>query len=142
MDERAVTLNQIENLATRVKSETGSHPIEFATIRYENGGMTFSKKMAIWKPVEYKFTVQAAAGTNTYERELKIKLNGDNMLNTKTSTGILDTRIPDPIPGVSYFHKLTLSDDSANVTWSIISGALPEGLTLNASTGEISGTPE
>ncbi len=41
--------------------------------------------------------------------------------------------------GNEYSETLTYTGDTA--TWSISSGSLPDGLTLNSSTGEISGTP-
>ncbi len=42
----------------------------------------------------------------------------------------------------SYSQNLEVTDDtSLPVTWSIVSGSLPPGLSLNASTGIISGTP-
>ncbi len=42
--------------------------------------------------------------------------------------------------GIAYSNTLTATGDSS-FTWSIDSGVLPNGLTLNASTGCISGTP-
>jgi putative Ig domain-containing protein/Big-like domain-containing protein len=42
---------------------------------------------------------------------------------------------------VDYTHQLTLNGGSPPYTWSVSSGALPAGLTLNASSGVISGKP-
>ena len=42
--------------------------------------------------------------------------------------------------GIAYNQKLEISSENT-ATWSIASGLLPTGLTLNASTGVISGTP-
>jgi hypothetical protein len=42
--------------------------------------------------------------------------------------------------GLAYTHTLMVSGGVAPYTWTIKSGKLPSGLTLNASTGEISGT--
>lgn len=42
---------------------------------------------------------------------------------------------------VAYSGSLALADGTAPFTWSVASGTLPTGLSLNASTGEISGTP-
>ncbi|GLZ39298.1 putative Ig domain-containing protein [Actinokineospora sp. NBRC 105648] len=43
--------------------------------------------------------------------------------------------------GVAYSTTFTVTDGTAPFTWSIPSGALPPGLTLNTSTGVLSGTP-
>jgi hypothetical protein len=43
--------------------------------------------------------------------------------------------------GVAYSTTLAASGGTAPYTWSILSGSLPAGLSLNASTGVISGTP-
>ena len=56
-----------------------------------------------------------------------------------TLTITTDT-LPDGQVGVAYSHTLT-ADGTTPITWSISSGALPDGLSLNKDTGEISGTP-
>jgi len=49
--------------------------------------------------------------------------------------------LPAGTEGVAYSETLTATDITGTLTWSVIAGALPGGLSLNASTGEISGTP-
>jgi hypothetical protein len=44
--------------------------------------------------------------------------------------------------GEEYFDTLTVESFAGPVTWSLESGALPTGLTLGATSGEISGVPE
>lgn len=41
----------------------------------------------------------------------------------------------------TYYKQTLAADGTAPVTWSVSNGTLPAGLSLNASTGEISGTP-
>jgi hypothetical protein len=43
--------------------------------------------------------------------------------------------------GAAYSHTCPASGGTPPYTYSILSGALPTGLALNAATGEISGTP-
>ena len=50
------------------------------------------------------------------------------------------TALPDSEIGMSYRASIT-ADGSNPLTWSIVSGALPDGLELNAETGEITGKP-
>jgi len=46
---------------------------------------------------------------------------------------------PNGMVGINYSHTLTASGGVAPYTWAVTGGALPSGLGLNASTGEISG---
>jgi uncharacterized protein YjiK len=50
--------------------------------------------------------------------------------------------LPDGEPGVAYSEFLTANDGTLPFTWQVSGGTLPDGLSLNAETGEISGTPE
>lgn len=55
---------------------------------------------------------------------------------------IANATLPDGINGTAYSATLAADGDTEpNVVWSIVAGALPDGLSLNPSTGEISGTP-
>jgi subtilisin family serine protease/chitodextrinase len=63
------------------------------------------------------------------------------------SITIADVLLINPSPpfdgetGTSYSQTLTALGGQLPYTWSIVNGTLPDGLTLNSVTGEISGTP-
>jgi len=57
-----------------------------------------------------------------------------------TPPTITTTSLPSATVGTAYNATLTATGDTP-ITWSVQSGSLPNGLTLNASTGVISGTP-
>lgn len=54
---------------------------------------------------------------------------------------ILTTSLPDAQVGVAYSATLMAQGGTPPIVWSVISGAMPNGLSLNGSTGVISGTP-
>jgi hypothetical protein len=60
-----------------------------------------------------------------------------------TTSGLLVSpgTLPPGTSGVAYSQTVTVSGATGSVAFSIITGSLPAGLTLNASTGVISGTP-
>ncbi|HKY14752.1 MAG TPA: putative Ig domain-containing protein [Microthrixaceae bacterium] len=53
---------------------------------------------------------------------------------------ILTAALPRPIIGVAYSHQLSSSGGTGLVSWTVVDGALPQGLTLSAG-GLLSGTP-
>ena len=50
-------------------------------------------------------------------------------------------RLPNGVVNVAYTATLTASGGTSPYTWSIAGGSLPSGLTLNAGSGAITGTP-
>ncbi|MEZ4526976.1 MAG: PKD domain-containing protein [Desulfobacterales bacterium] len=54
---------------------------------------------------------------------------------------IFSSSLPDGTEGSAYSHALSVSGGTAPYTCTVISGSLPEGLTLNPSDAVISGTP-
>jgi len=57
-----------------------------------------------------------------------------------TAPTIITTSLPNGTVGTAYSQTLSAAGDTP-ITWRVNSGSLPAGLSLNASTGTISGTP-
>jgi hypothetical protein len=84
------------------------------------------------------FTVRLTDATQTTvtSQELRIAITPGPLVITSTGTLTAGTA------SLPYNHQLTFLGGKTPVTWSLPSGStLPPGLTLNASTGVISGTP-
>ena len=110
----------ISNSATTIIVATGATGIAVAP---------FKANATVGGP--YTVTA-AAAGLTTVNFSLT---------NTATTLGITSTSLPNGQVGLAYSTTLTATGGVPSYTWSISVGALPSGLTLNASTGVISGTP-
>ena len=83
------------------------------------------------------FTVLATDSqqpADTASKALSINIKPADLVITTTS-------LPDGTVGVAYSETLTAAGGVTPYTWSIASGSLPSGLSLNSSTGQISGTP-
>lgn len=79
-------------------------------------------------------TVTATSISNTNDSaNLQIKVN--------PLPAITTTTLPSATPGTSYSATLGVSGGSSPYRWSVISGTLPVGLTLNSTSGAITGTP-
>ena len=81
----------------------------------------------------YTLTCQSAAGPHTSAVNL--------MVQAVPALNITSSSLPNGQVGTAYSTTLAATGGIAPYTWSITSGALPAGLSLNASTGTISGTP-
>lgn len=82
------------------------------------------------------FTVQAKdSNTPADVKTLAVTILVTPVLTISTST------LPNPILSVLYSTTLTATGGTGPITWSVSAGALPTGLTLNATTGVISGIP-
>jgi LPXTG-motif cell wall-anchored protein len=84
------------------------------------------------------FTVKAANGTGNDAKQLSITINA--IPPVPVAPIITTSSLPNGTVGTAYSQTLTATGD-APITWSIDSGSLPNGLSLNASTGKISGMP-
>ena len=89
-------------------------------------------------------TVGASAVSETFTVKV-VDANGVSdtqalTLTVNAAPNITTTTLPNATKGGSYSQTLAVSGGTAPLTWSITTGILPSGLTLNASTGVISGT--
>ena len=66
---------------------------------------------------------------------------GGNNNSINAALQITTTSLPNGNPGISYSVTLAATGGLTPYSWAITQGALPNGLTLNATSGVISGTP-
>ncbi|MDB6076197.1 MAG: putative Ig protein, partial [Verrucomicrobiaceae bacterium] len=91
--------------------------------------------------------IPSSAGTYTFNLVATDKNGCAGSQNvTVTATCPVVTISPSPLPSsalqyASYNQTLTASGGSAPYVWGVTAGALPAGVTLNSSTGLLSGTP-
>jgi alpha-tubulin suppressor-like RCC1 family protein len=76
----------------------------------------------------------ARNGVSSYETQ------PEDVLSTNAAVIVTD-RLPDAFVGVPYATRLETADIGEG-TWQLVDGTLPSGLSLDGTTGEISGTPE
>jgi len=84
----------------------------------------------------FNFTVQASDTSNPVQqtpKALGITINAQLTVTT--------TSLAAGTQGAAYAATLQSSGGTGSVTWSLFTGALPGGLSLNANTGAIAGTP-
>ena len=103
---------------------------------------TSSQAAESLKPVagNFAFTVQVSDSQNpshTDSTPLSVTVNPA----TVPPPSITTTSLPDARRNVSYSQTVQATGGVTPYAWSLASGALPAGLTLNGSTGVISGTP-
>jgi len=103
------------------------------------GGLTLGASSGIISgtptaPGAFAFTVQATDGSaQTGTRAYAMTVF--NVLNITPATA------PNGIVGTAYSQALAVTNGTGAVSWAVVSGTLPGGLTLGASSGIISGTP-
>ena len=120
-----------------------------------NGNYTYNLKPGDSLPPGITFSNSGLlSGTptssNTYTFTLEAVDNGGGSGNrpyTTFSVGAPNSitinpgSLPDGTPGVGYSQTLTTQNSSGGNVFSISGGSLPPGLSLNSSTGDITGTP-
>ena len=83
----------------------------------------------------YNFTINAVDGSNNYGNQAYTVNVGSNSLTVNPAS------LPNGTQAVAYSQTVTATGGTAPYTYAVTSGALPTGLSLNTSTGAITGTP-
>jgi hypothetical protein len=81
------------------------------------------------------FTIQASDASTPQQTATKML-----SITVTTALALTTTTLPDGITGSSYNATLAASGGTTPYTWSVSAGALPPGLSLNPTTGAITGT--
>jgi hypothetical protein len=82
----------------------------------------------------FNFTVEVTDGTCSTSQAYTVVISC-------TGVSVNPATLPNATQLVAYSQTLTQTGLSGTITWSVSAGTLPTGLTLNASSGVISGTP-
>jgi Putative Ig domain len=81
------------------------------------------------------------SGSNSYTITVGTSSQMESTSQTSTPLKITTTSLPAGNVGSAYNAALSATGGTPPYAWRIASGALPPGLTLNAATGAVSGTP-
>jgi YVTN family beta-propeller protein/uncharacterized repeat protein (TIGR03803 family) len=131
------TVTSDKNCGQSPQSETDSF-----TYAVSSGGRTVVSQNGVENGILYIISPSNGGSGGSF-----IFLPSDNTNPTLGSFGVLPTTVTVTCPtgtaqvGVAYSSALTASGGVAPYTFSILSGSLPPGLSLNSSTGAITGTP-
>lgn len=141
------TINEWKDLKVSVSyamalAASGDIPITWSIVSGSlPAGLTLSGNVISGTPTEagtFKFIVKAANSAGSDSKELTLVVAPATPLGTAPS--IITSSLPNGTVNTPYSQTL-MADGDTPITWSIDNGDLPNGLTLNADTGEISGTP-
>ncbi len=112
----------------------GTAPIELTATGLPSG-LEFLDGEITGTPTEggtFNVVITAKNNTKTVTKKFKLQINEPPVFN--------DTSLADATADKSYTHKLSVTG-TKKITFSISSGSLPSGLTLNSSNGAIKGKP-
>jgi hypothetical protein len=85
----------------------------------------------------FSFTVQVSDGTSTATRDFSITIKPSGVPLVIGTTSLANGEV-----GIGYSRTLSASGGIGTYSWSISSGSLPDGMTIDQVTGLISGTPK
>jgi hypothetical protein len=108
----------------------------FGSITGTYPNFTFTAPGTVPVPAMYNLVVTSNADVSK-SASLQVTITSGG----GSSVTVTQMSLPSGTVGVAYTTTLTASGGVSPYTWSITAGVLPQGLSLNASTGAISGTP-
>jgi len=90
---------------------------------------------------KFPFTVQAQDSSSPVKTAKHKYTLSVSTSNSGSSVSITTNSMPAATVGTAYSKTLSATGGTSPYTWGIASGSLPPGLSLNSSTGTVSGTP-
>ena len=146
-----VSDNAIVRANGGIKASRVDEPTPSGTgIVFDNGTGTVYGDVTLQEDItigeDESLTIPEGASLDTNGKTITVE-SGGKLEGEPTGSGtvkIAPTITTESLPGgtVGTAYSQTLAaDGSAPIAWSVSGGSLPEGLSLNESTGEISGTP-
>jgi hypothetical protein len=114
--------------------DAGSNPLPSGLSLNSSGVISGTPTTAGTTAITVKVTDSVGS---TATKQLSLTINPSGVVPVTITT----TTLPGGTVGSVYSTAVVASGGTGTLTWSVISGALPTGLTLNPSTGVISGTP-
>lgn len=124
--------------------------VEFSAVA--SGSLTITPAAGNWSAGDYVVPVlfgslarsgleHATDEAALFEVEFMETFNGVAVQGDFVAVHITTVNLPGALEGSAYSQNITAANGFPPYTWTIIAGALPDGLSLNAGTGLLSGTP-
>lgn len=108
----------------------------YISLDQENGRLVFATGV-----IAAATQALADAEAQTFLDDFKSNAIANGKLTCIACTIDTASPLPSGSVGVAYSQTITASDTVETPVWSVVDGALPDGLSLNSATGEISGSP-
>lgn len=128
--------NIIMNSSGPPDSFTVSRAPTYGTVTSNGLNVIYTPPTNFYGTDTFRYTATNSLGTSTTDALVTIEVTAPTLV-ASPSAGALSAGTP----GLAYTQTLSTSGGASPYTYAVTAGSLPSGLSLNTSTGVISGTP-